>query len=188
MMLGERFDNALVYASRLHRGQLRKGTDIPYISHLLAVASLVIEYGGDEDQAIAALLHDAAEDQGGEPTLREIRETFGNDVADIVAACTDAWVEPKPPWHARKAAYLAALPHKQPRALLVSLADKVHNARAIVADRRAIGDAIFDRFTGRRDGTLWYYRSLSDIFTAMLPGPAAQELDRLVGLMAEPAP
>src|SRR5690242_9147657 len=102
MILGRRYDDALAYASALHREQMRKGTEIPYISHLLAVSSLVIEHGGDEDQAIAGLLHDAAEDQGGDATLREIRSRFGEDVAKIVSDCTDAWTEPKPPWRARK--------------------------------------------------------------------------------------
>jgi len=109
----------LTYASALHREQLRKRTTIRYVSHLLAVCSLVISYGGDEDQAIAALLHDAAEDQGGEPTLASIRKRFGDDVATIVADCTDGWTEPKPPWRARKEAYLDALPAKPPRSLLV---------------------------------------------------------------------
>lgn len=138
IMLNGRFDDALVFASALHRMQVRKGTDIPYVSHLLAVCSLVIAHGGDEDQAIAALLHDAAEDQGGEATLNATRERFGDGVAAIVADCTDAWTEPKPPWRARKEAYLAALPAKSMRSLLVSLADKVHNAQAIADDRRSV--------------------------------------------------
>ena len=128
-MFTERLDDALVFASALHRSQLRKGTSIPYVAHLLAVCSLVISHGGDEDQAIAALLHDAAEDQGGEPTLNIIRQRFGGGVARIVADCTDAWTEPKPIWRAWKEAHLAALPGKPPRSLLVSLADKVRNAR-----------------------------------------------------------
>jgi (p)ppGpp synthase/HD superfamily hydrolase len=108
-MITDRFDQALVYASRLHRDQWRKGTQIPYVSHLLSVAALVIEHGGDEDQAIAALLHDAVEDQGGAPILDEIREQFGDRVAKIVNECTDAWEEPKPPWRARKESSLAKL-------------------------------------------------------------------------------
>ncbi len=122
-MLTERFDDAFGFAHRLHRAQPRKGTSIPYISHLMTVAALVIETGGDEDQAIAALLHDAVEDKGGADTLEKIRATFGETVAMIVSDCTDAWTEPKPPWRARKEAYLLALPDKPQRSLLVSLAD-----------------------------------------------------------------
>jgi (p)ppGpp synthase/HD superfamily hydrolase len=164
MILTERFDEALLYASAPHRKQPRKGTDIPYVSHLLAVCSIVIAHGDDEDQAIAALLHDAVEDQGGQPTRDEIDRRFGGNVAKIVADCTDAWTDPKPPWRARKVAYLAALPGKPPRSLLVSLADKVHNAQAIAEDRRALGEEIWNRFTGGREGTIWYYGALSDFF------------------------
>ena len=160
-MPSDRFDEALAYASRLHRDQRRKGTDIPYISHLMSVAALVLEHGGDEDQAIAALLHDAVEDQGGEPILEEIRLRYGDGVAKIVADCSDAWEEPKPPWRERKEAYLAKLPEKDAASLLVSLADKTHNARAILNDLRQIGDDIWDRFNGGKDGTIWYYEALS---------------------------
>src|SRR5262245_40297481 len=118
-MLTEKFDDAFNFAHKLHREQRRKGTQIPYISHLMAVSALVIEHGGGEDQAIAALLHDAVEDQGGEATLVEIRLAFGDNVAAIVADCTDAWVEPKPPWRERKEAYIVALSHKRPESLLV---------------------------------------------------------------------
>jgi len=180
MPLTDRFDDALVYASRLHREQTRKGSDIPYVAHLLAVCSLVIEHGGSEDQAIAALLHDAAEDQGGEPRLNEIRARYGAAVADIVADCTDAWTEPKPPWRPRKEAYLAALPSKPAASLLVSLADKTHNASAILGDYRELGDELWDRFNGGRDGTIWYYRSLSEVFDKVMPGALAEQLSRAV--------
>ncbi len=132
-MLTGRFDDAFHYAHRLHRSQMRKGTPIPYISHLMTVAALVIEHGGNEDQAIAALLHDAAEDQGGAETLDDIRKRFGDAVAEIVADCTDAWTDPKPDWRPRKEAYLAKLPAKPTPSLLVSLADKTHNAEAILS-------------------------------------------------------
>ena len=145
-MLSEKFDDALAYAARLHRQQTRKGSAIPYVAHLLAVCSLVIEHGGSEDQAIAALLHDAAEDQGGETILGEIRARYGPAVAEIVADCTDAWTEPKPAWRPRKEAYLAALPSKPRGSLLVSLADKTHNAGAILGDYRRMGEALWDRF------------------------------------------
>jgi (p)ppGpp synthase/HD superfamily hydrolase len=180
MQLTERFDAALAYASALHRTQFRKGTQIPYISHLMAVSALVIEHGGDEDQAIAGLLHDAAEDQGGAATLAEIERRFGASVAEIVSDCTDAWTDPKPAWRARKETYLAKLPGKQAASQLVSLADKTHNARAIWLDHTAIGPAIWNRFNVKRDQTLWYYRGLADIFAATKPGILSAEFGRLV--------
>ncbi len=185
-MLSDRFDEALAYASRLHRDQRRKGTDIPYISHLMSVAALVLEHGGNEDQAIAGLLHDAVEDQGGETTLKKIRARFGRSVAMIVADCTDTLVEPKPPWRARKEAYIAKLPEKDPASLLVSLADKTHNAKAILNDFRQVGDDLWDRFNGGKEGTIWYYQTLSAFFVKALPGALASELERTVTAFADP--
>lgn len=182
-MLTKRFDDALGYASELHRAQLRSGTSIPYVSHLLAVASLALEAGGDEDQAIAALLHDAAEDQGGAARLEEIRVRFGDRVADIVADCTDSWELPKPEWRPRKEAYLATLAHKSADSLLVSRADKMHNAGAIVRDLAVHGAGLWCRFTGGRDGSLWYYRALVIAFEERLPGPETEHLKRLVDEM-----
>lgn len=179
--LTERFEEALVYAATLHRRQLRNATRIPYVSHLLGVASLVLEAGGDEDETIAALLHDAAEDQGGRETLNEIRQRFGERVADIVHACSDTLEAEKPPWAGRKRAYLARLEGASPSVLLVSSADKLHNARAILADYRAIGEDLWQRFRGGRDGTLWYYRALVDAFAQARPPPLLlAELDRVV--------
>jgi (p)ppGpp synthase/HD superfamily hydrolase len=180
MALSDRFDDALAFASRLHRLQLRKGSQVPYIGHLLAVCSLVIEHGGTEDQAIAALLHDAVEDQGGQRTLAEIKSRYGEVVAEIVSDCTDAWTDPKPPWRARKEAFLAALPTKPARSLLVSLADKVHNADAVVRDYQLLGEALWNRFNGGRDGTIWNYRSLSAAFSKALPCPLSDRLFQLV--------
>jgi (p)ppGpp synthase/HD superfamily hydrolase len=182
--LTSRFDEAIRYAHDLHRDQGRKGTTIPYISHLMVVAALVVEHGGDEDQAIAALLHDAAEDQGGLATLNEIERRFGTSVAEIVSDCTDAWVEPKPEWRARKKAYLAKLPTKPKRSLLVSLADKVHNAEAILYDFRALGDALWTRFTGGADGTGWYYQELAEFFVKAMPGRLSDRLSRAVAEFA----
>jgi len=183
-VLTERFEAALVYAARLHRTQKRKGTEIPYVSHLLAVASIVLEHGADEDVAIAALLHDAGEDQGGEPTLVEIKRRFGPVVSGIVDACSDAR-EPagasKPPWQARKQAYLDQLPHHDKDALLVCAADKLHNARSILFDLRTEGLGAFQKFTGKVDGTLWYYRELCAVLIEKLPGPLTRELLRTVG-------
>jgi (p)ppGpp synthase/HD superfamily hydrolase len=182
-MLTERFDHALQYASTLHRTQRRKGTTIPYFAHLMAVSALVLEHGGDEDQAIAGLLHDAAEDQGGDATLQEINRQFGPAVAEIVADCTDSWTEPKPAWRLRKEAYLAKLPSKKPGSLLVSLADKTHNAKAILLDHMAIGPEIWNRFSVKRDQTLWYYRGLSNTFTTALPCGLSAELARTVAAL-----
>jgi (p)ppGpp synthase/HD superfamily hydrolase len=183
--LTDRFDDALAYASRLHRDQTRKGSGIPYVSHLLAVAAIALENGADEDQAIAALLHDAVEDQGGLAQLAAIRERFGDDVAAMVADCTDAHEEPKPAWHPRKQAYIASLAHKPARSLAVSLADKTHNAAAINADLRAHGAAVWNRFTGGKGGSLWYYRALADAFRQHAPGIAAERFAREVDEMEE---
>ena len=175
MLLTTRFDQALAFASDLHRCQTRKGTNIPYISHLIAVCGIVLENGGDEDAAIGALFHDAAEDQGGLATLDLIRSRFGGGVANIVVDCTDAWTEPKPDWRARKEAYINSLEHKKDASLLVSLADKTHNVRAISGDYAEIGEDLWSRFTGARDGTLWYYNALADAFTRLRPGRLAGE-------------
>jgi hypothetical protein len=177
-MLTERFDEAFRYAHRLHRAQTRKGTFIPYVSHLMSVAALVIEHGGNEDQAIAALLHDAAEDQGGAKTLARIRKTFGDPVADIVSDCTDAWTEQKQAWRQRKEAYVASLPDKPIRSLLVSLADKTHNAEAILFDYRVLGDQLWTRFEGGAGGTRWYYDALTEVFKDKMPGALADRLWR----------
>lgn len=181
-MLTDRFDEALAYASRLHRAQLRKGTAIPYVAHLLGVASIALEAGADEDQAIAALLHDAVEDQGGAPTLAAIRARFGGGVAQIVADCTDSDVEPKPPWRARKQAYIAGLAGKPARSLLVSLADKTHNAAAILADVAAHGSVVWDRFSAPQDEVIGYYQALAAAFSEHAPGAAA---DRFAGLVEQ---
>jgi (p)ppGpp synthase/HD superfamily hydrolase len=175
-LLTQRFEDALLYATQLHSLQLRKGTNIPYVSHLLGVASLALEHGATEDEAIAALLHDAVEDQGGEPTLREIRQKFGDRVAEIVWGCTDSEIYPKPPWRQRKEQYIAHLQHATPSIRLVSACDKLHNARAILTDYRAIGDSLWTRFRPGKDGVLWYYRSLADTFNRLGPASVAAEL------------
>ena len=170
-VLGKRFQEALVYATQLHADQYRKGGDVPYVAHLLAVTSLVLEAGGDEDEAIAALLHDAAEDQGGRATLDEIRDRFGETVAEIVAGCTDSWTIPRPPWRKRKEATIAHLRTASASVRLVSAADKLHNARTILADYRTLGEALWSRFNGGREGTLWYYRSLVEVMQDAGPAP-----------------
>ncbi len=188
--LGERFERALVMAHRLHARQRRKGTEIPYIAHLLAVCALVLEAGGTEDEAIGALLHDAAEDQGGAATLAEIERVFGRPVADIVRGCSDH-VEgeggTRLPWRQRKERYLRHLVHAPASILIVSLADKTHNARAIRDDHERIGEALWERFSGGRKGVLWYYRALVDAYEkapAMAEDPRLppmhERLDRIV--------
>jgi GTP pyrophosphokinase len=170
-----RLSEAATFALSIHATQTRKGTSIPYISHLLGVAGLVLEHGGDEDQAIAGLLHDAIEDQGVHQEA-VIQAKFGSRVAAIVRGCTDADTVPKPPWRARKEAYIAHLEHAGADVLLVSCADKLHNARAICTDLRTIGVAVFDRFNAGREGTLWYYGALAVAFQTLLGGPLAVEL------------
>lgn len=183
--LGARFRDALAWAAEIHAEQARKGTSIPYASHLLAVCALVLEHGGDENQAIAALLHDAIEDHPDKVTIADVEQRLGPDVAKMVAACTDAWEHPKPPWRDRKEAYIASIASKYERALLVSYCDKLHNARAILADHRRIQEQLWERFTGGRDGTLWYYRALVDAFRAR--GLNVGELDEVVGAIEREA-
>ncbi len=181
MAYSPRFEDALLLAHRLHANQTRKGTTIPYIGHLLAVTAIVIENDGSEDEVIAALLHDAVEDQGGAKTREEIRRRFGENVAVIVDGLTDTDQTPKPPWRARKEAYIAHLNEASDSVLLVSLADKIHNASAIVRDLRHEGESVWSRFTGGRDGTLWYYRALINAFRVQGQFSAlVYELDRVV--------
>jgi (p)ppGpp synthase/HD superfamily hydrolase len=178
--LTERFLDAFSFASMLHAKQKRKGTDIPYISHLMGVTALVLEDGGDEDEAIAALLHDAVEDQGGLKTLEDIRQRYGHRVAEIVDGCSDATTQPKPPWKQRKQEYIEHLQQASPDILRVSLADKLHNARSIYADLQRNGGITWRRFNGGRAGTQWYYRSLMKIFKQRSSSPMVAELERVV--------
>jgi len=178
MPYGEKFERALPYAAWLHRDQVRKGTSTPYITHLLAVASIVGENGGTEDEVVAALLHDAPEDQGGEARLRDIRAQFGDGVAKIVDGCTDTFETPKPPWRERKERYLAHLADAPESVRLVSSADKLHNARTVLSDYRLLGEDLWTRFNGKKAGTLWYYRAI--VGTLQGDGPIVEELDRVV--------
>jgi GTP pyrophosphokinase len=174
-----RLADATRFALEIHSAQTRKGTAIPYVSHLYGVASLVLEHGGSEDAATAAMLHDAVEDQGAHQ-LPRIRESFGDTVAEIVLGCTDADTLPKPPWLARKKAYIDHLAHASADTLLVSCADKLHNARAICTDIRSNGLSVFDRFKGGKDGTLWYYSTLADAFEKLMPSVLSGELRKTV--------
>jgi (p)ppGpp synthase/HD superfamily hydrolase len=180
MKLTARFRDALTYAAELHAGQKRKASDVPYIAHLLGVTSIALEHGADEDEAIAALLHDAVEDQGGQRTAEAIRRRFGDRVVEIVLGCTDADTVPKPPWRERKEAYIAHIEHASPSVCLVSAADKLHNARSVLADFRRLGNDVWSRFNGGKEGTLWYYRTLADKLRDRAPRALAEELERVV--------
>ena len=194
-VLTDRFDRALLYATHIHGGQVRKGTPIPYIAHLLAVAATVLEYDGSEDMAIAALLHDAVEDQGGEPRLSDIRNRFGDRVADIVRSCSDTVVnssagQQKEDWRTRKKRYVEHLDLVDQETLLVSLSDKIHNARSILRDLRKpeIGKAVWDRFKPTRKETLEYYRELAKSFQRRLKNQSAKmqladELSEIVDVL-----
>ena len=175
------FESALKYAARLHADQPRKGSDAPYISHLLAVAAIVLEHGGTEKEAIAALLHDAVEDQGGQATLDEIRRRFGKRVARIVAACSDTDQMPKPPWRARKEAYVERLRTEPYAVRLVVAADKLHNARHLLSSYRVEGEDLWPHFKGGCDGTLWCYGAVADA----LSGAAESGEDQLHAIIEE---
>jgi (p)ppGpp synthase/HD superfamily hydrolase len=178
--LSKRFDEAFLYAHEAHRDQRRKKTDRPYISHLMGVASLVLQYGGDEEQAIAALLHDVVEDCGGAPRLAEIREKFGERVARIVDGCTDTDQIPKPPWRERKERYVERVRGEADDVLLVSAADKLYNMREILMDVREHGLSVWERFEGKRGGSLWYYHSLIEAFRGRAAHGLVAELERTV--------
>lgn len=184
-MLTDRFNDALVYAAKVHATQTRKRTRIPYVSHLMSVTGLVLEHGGDEDQAIAALLHDAVEDQGGEAQLAEIRTRYGDRVADMVWACTDGLDGEKGPWRERKEAYLTHLKSVPDEVRLISCADKLHNLQSILKDYRIHGEALWDRFNGGKEGTLWYYEALHEHYHAFGPKDMARLLADAIVLLKE---
>jgi (p)ppGpp synthase/HD superfamily hydrolase len=165
-----RYLDALVWAGELFATQIRKGGEgEPYLAHLLSVSALVWEDGGDEDEAIAALLHDAAEDQGGQDTLDEIKQRYGHRVADLVAGCSDTFTEPKPPWRARKEAHLQHLELADASLARITAADKLHNVRSILASAQDSGVDVFAPFKGGRDGTIWYYERMAAVLGAKLP-------------------
>src|ERR1700756_845412 len=181
MKLSEEFEEALIYATRAHGDQMRKKTAIPYIAHILGVTAITLEYGGNETEAIGALLHDTVEDCGGAERLRDIREKFGDGVAAIVDGCTDTYEMPKPPWLERKRAYIKHLKESDSSTRLVSASDKLHNTRAILAEFRRYGLEVFERFAGKKDGTLWYYRALVTAFRQHSNhADLIDELDRVV--------
>lgn len=178
--LGPRFQRAFKFAAEKHARQTRKASTIPYIAHLMGVASLVLEAGGDEDLAIAALLHDVVEDCGGAPMLKVVERRFGKRVAKVVDGCTDADTYPKPPWKQRKDQYIARLKNEDAGTRLVSAADKLNNIRSILSDYRAIGESVWARFNGGREGTLWYYRTLRDEFLRDAPNRITLDFDLAV--------
>jgi (p)ppGpp synthase/HD superfamily hydrolase len=188
--LTDRFDRALLCATHVHGGQVRKATSIPYVAHLLAVAATVLEYGRSEDMAIAALLHDAVEDKGGEPRLSGIRNRFGDRVADIVRSCTDTVADlsarqSKEDWHDRNKQYIEHLKKVDKETLLVSLSDTIHNARSILRDFRKpeIGPNVWGRFKKPKEDTLWYYRVLASAFQKLLPSQLADQLADIVAAL-----
>jgi (p)ppGpp synthase/HD superfamily hydrolase len=182
--LTPKFVEALGYAAEKHATQTRKAGEVPYLGHLLSVAGLVIEADGTETQAIAALLHDAAEDQGGERTLAEIDQKFGADVASIVAECSDTFEAPKPPWRGRKERYIQHLREASDDAVLVSLADKLDNARAILRDFRAHGNEVWQRFSVQDPQLhLWYYRSLLEVYSQRAHSWMVGELHDVIGAL-----
>ncbi len=178
--LGPRFERAFLFAKEKHAGQTRKASTIPYIAHLMGVASLALEYGGDEDIAIAALLHDVVEDCGGTAMLKEVKRRFGSRVAKIVEGCTDSDSLPKPPWRERKDTYLRHLKSADAETRLVSAADKLNNVRSILSDYREVGELIWERFNGGREGTLWYYRALLEEFQRGAPNRLIREFELAV--------
>jgi GTP pyrophosphokinase len=178
--LGPRFLRAFDFAAEKHADQTRKASTTPYLAHLMGVASLVLEFGGDEDMAIAALLHDVVEDCGGAPMLKEVQRRFGNRVAKIVDGCTDSDSDPKPPWRERKETYLRHLKTADAETRLVSAADKLNNVRSILSDYREVGESIWLRFNGGREGTLWYYRALLQEFLRRKPSRLVGEFELAV--------
>jgi (p)ppGpp synthase/HD superfamily hydrolase len=178
--LTERFDEGLRYAREVHGAQKRKGTDVPYIAHLIGVASIVLDDGGSEEESIAALLHDAAEDHGGKTRLEDIRSRFGNDVAKIVEDCTDSWSTPPEAWIERKRKYVAHARTLGGASLRVSAADKVHNTYGILRDLRNIGEQVWDRYSASPDDVLAYYQSLVRAYREAGGGRLVDELERIV--------
>lgn len=185
--LSDRFAEALTYAFQLHRHQVRKINGTPYIGHLLSVTALVLAAGGDEDEAIAALLHDALEDQGGIAIRAEIQQRFGDKVVAIVDGCSEVYTQPKPPWLERKQGYLDQLRHAPLSVLRVSLADKLDNARSLVTDLAIYGEQMWQAFKGGREQTLWFYQELIMIYRQRLPGLQLTELEQLIHILTESA-
>jgi (p)ppGpp synthase/HD superfamily hydrolase len=180
LRLSSKFDRALRYASRLHRGKLRKKTRIPDIGHILGVTAIALEYGADETEVIGALLHDAVEDAGGAKRLRDIEKKFGQAVAKIVDGCTDSYAEPKLPWLERKRLYVAHVRSAPVSTKLVSASDKLQNVRSLLRNYREEGDRLWHRYSSGKQGALWYYRALVNGFSGKRIAPLVQEIERVL--------
>jgi len=178
-----RIVDAFAFTYELHRTQVRKGSKVPYITHLMGVAAIVGRHGGDEDQFIAALLHDAVEDQGGRDTLERIRERFGDAVAAYVEGCSDADTDPKPPWQERKEQFIESMKKASPGLKLIIAADKLHNTRALVSDLHEKGNAVWDLFRAGREGSLWYYAEMVRALSADWSHPLLRELAEEVDVL-----
>lgn len=180
MRLTNQFSQALQLAHRLHQDQNRKSGDVPYLSHLMGVSALVLRYGGTEEEAIAALLHDAVEDQGGQKTLKIIEKQFGNIVAHIVDGCSDSDIIPKPPWKERKLNYINHLRTTDEGTMIVAASDKLYNAEDCIRTYAIIGEGLWDLFNPPREETKWYYQSLAEVFSSR-----KEEFPRLAPLFDE---
>ena len=182
-MMSERFVDAVALANELHGGQNRKGTMVPYISHPLIVAGIVLQNGGGEEEAIAALLHDTVEDCGGKPVLSRIRERFGDKIAELVDGCSETHIQPKPPWRERKESYIESVRSANSSVRLISCADKIHNASSIISEYRKVGEQVWDRFKANKTETLWFYTSF--IISMRASGESRPILDELVVVVEE---
>ncbi|BAY83086.1 metal dependent phosphohydrolase [Calothrix parasitica NIES-267] len=178
--LTNKFEQALIYATQLHAKQTRKVDKIPYISHLMSVSALILEAGGTEDEAIAGLLHDTVEDQGGKATREEVRQKFGETVVEIVDGCTETDITPKPPWKQRKIDYIENIRNGSDSVKLVSLADKLHNARSLLVGYRNKGDKLWDYFSGSKEDKLWFYGELLKIYQQSCVNFMTVELERIL--------
>lgn len=178
--LSEEFLEAFEFTFNLHKDQVRKGSEIPYMSHLMGVTALVLEDGGNETEAIAALLHDSVEDQGGLATLKIIQRKFGNGVAGLVEFCTDSMETPKPPWKDRKLAVINKVSSAGDSEYKIMLADKLHNLRTIKTIAETSGNDIWERFTGGHEGSLWYYRQLLSRFQLRGDHPYLREIEAIL--------
>ena len=181
--LGPKFEEALIFANRIHAQQKRKDSGAPYLAHVLGVTALVLEDGGSEEEAIGALLHDAAEDQGGEEILAAIREQFGARVEQIVRECSDTLVSPKPPWKERKEGHLEMLKTALPETIRIMQADKVYNARNLQRSLIDYGSQTWQNFKGGREGTLWYFRQMHTLLSQTRAGYLMMEFSRLIELI-----
>lgn len=176
--LSRKFEHALTFANQVHAEQKRKDSGAPYFAHVIGVAALVLEDGGSEEEAIAALLHDTAEDQGGQAMLDEIAERFGDKISRIVSECSDTLVIPKPPWRERKEAHIKKLRMAHPETIRIMLADKVYNSRNLLRGLQQRGEQVWGNFKGGRDGTLWYFKQMYATFALTCP-PTNYLMDEL---------